>query len=57
MGLDMFLLRTKKENVPKGSTAYNADYYKDLLNTIDILKGTLETTDFKTQTIFYSSSW
>lgn len=40
-----------------GSTAYNADYYKDLLNTIDILKGTLETTDFKTQTIFYSSSW
>jgi hypothetical protein len=40
-----------------GSTDYDEYYIEDVKYTIDIITKALETTDFKTQMIYYVSSW
>ena len=40
-----------------GSTGYDEYYLEDIEDTIEILTNVLETTDFETQMIAYSSSW
>lgn len=40
-----------------GSYDYDEYYVDDIKNTIDIITKVLETTDFKTQMIYYCSSW
>ena len=40
-----------------GGTEYDEYYFNDVRNTIDILKTTLETTDFEEEIVFYRSSW
>lgn len=40
-----------------GSTEYDQDYMYDVESTIDILTKALETTDFDTEMIVYTSSW
>lgn len=40
-----------------GSTSYDEWYLEDIKDTIDIIENVLKTTDFKTQMLFYVSSW
>ncbi len=40
-----------------GGTEYDEYYFNDVRDTIDILKTTLETTDFEEEIVFYRSSW
>ena len=40
-----------------GGTDYDEYYVADIKKTIEIIKNVLETTDFDTQMIYYSSSW
>ena len=40
-----------------GSLNYDGYYISDIEHTVDILKDVLSSTDFKTETIYYSSSW
>jgi hypothetical protein len=40
-----------------GGTEFNQWYFDDIEETIEIISKVLEETDFKTQTIFYRSSW
>lgn len=40
-----------------GSTDYDEYYLQDIKDTIDIIENVLKTTDFKTQMLFYVSSW
>jgi hypothetical protein len=40
-----------------GSTSYDQWYMEDIIDTIDILTKALETTDFDTEMIVYTSSW
>lgn len=40
-----------------GDTSYDEYYVKDIEDTMDIITKVLETTDFKTEMIYYISSW
>jgi len=40
-----------------GGTEFNEWYFQDIEETIEIISKVLKETDFKTQTIFYRSSW
>ncbi len=40
-----------------GGTEFNEWYFNDIEETIEIISKVLKETDFKTQTIFYRSSW
>ena len=40
-----------------GCTDYNEYYVEDLVNTMEIVQKVLDTTDFKTQMVYYVSSW
>ena len=40
-----------------GSTSYDQWYMEDIIDTIDILTKALETTDFDTEMLVYTSSW
>ena len=40
-----------------GGTEFNEWYFQDIEETIEIISKVLTETDFKTQTIFYRSSW
>ena len=40
-----------------GSTDINDGFYRDIQDTIEIIEKVLKETNFKTQIIFYQSSW
>ena len=40
-----------------GSTEYNQWYLEDIIDTIDILTKTIETTDFDREMVVYIASW
>lgn len=40
-----------------GSTDYDQWYYRDLVNTVEIINNVLRTTDFEHEIVMYQSSW